>query len=124
LPKPKPKTPSTAEQYARSRTLKGNAELASAFGITDSPPRELVRVDSLPDPPDAAIPGPPTPERESPLNVEEAVTNIFREEADEIGIRLARFGIAFHPGQKQELVDHGLALIAGLVGGGAIARRP
>jgi hypothetical protein len=121
-PKRKPE-PSSAEQYARQRALKGNPELASAFDITEGAPRELVRVDSLPDPPESVLPGAPAPERETPLNIDEAVANIFREEADEIGIRLARYGVPFDGRMKQELVDHGMALLTGLVGGGAIGRR-
>jgi len=120
LPKPKP---SSAEQFARQRTLKGNPELAAPFDITDAPPRELVKVDSLPDPPETVVAGAPAPERETPLNIDEAVMNIFREEGEEIRVRLARFGITFDSRMQQEMVDHGMALLTGLVGGGAIGRR-
>lgn len=124
-PKVKAPQPSSAEQFARSRVMKGNSELAAAFDVTDAPPRELVRVESLPDPPDAVLPGAPAPERETPLNIEETCISIFREEADELGERLKRFGIAFQPSQKQSLVDYCLALVSpGInIGGGAIARR-
>jgi hypothetical protein len=123
--KPKAPQPSSAEQFARSRVLKGSAELAAAFDIHDAPPRELVRVESLPDPPDIVVPGAPAPERETPMNIEETCIAIFREEADELATRLARFGVAFHPAQKQSLVDYLMALItpAASIGGGAIARR-
>jgi hypothetical protein len=116
-----PKKPSSAEAAARQRTLKGNQELAAAFDITDGAPRELVRVDSLPDPPETVLPA--APARETPVNIDEAVANIFREEADEIGVRLKRFGIVFDTRMQQEMVDHGMALLTGLVGGGAIGRR-
>jgi hypothetical protein len=124
-PKAKAPQPSSAEQFARSRALKGSSKLAEAFGITDGPPRELVRVESLPDPPDVIVPGAPAPDRETPMNIEETCIAIFREEADELGERLKRFGIAFHPSQKQSMVDYLMALItpAASVGGGAIARR-
>ena len=126
MPRPKKKSqpePSPAEQAARSRTMKGNSELATAFGITDAQPRELVRVESLPDPPETVAPGAPAPERETPLNIDEAVANIFREEADEIRVRLARYGIAFDARMQTEFCDHGMALLTGMVGGGAIGRR-
>jgi hypothetical protein len=127
LSKPKTKAPQppSAEQFARSRVLKGNSEMAAAFGVTDGPPRELVKVDSLPDPPDVVIPGAPAPERDTPMNIEETCIAIFREEADELGERLKRFGIAFHPSQRQSLVDYCMALITpqASIGGGAIARR-
>jgi hypothetical protein len=108
--------------------LKYNQSLAEAFGVHPSieapeREREVVRVDSLPDPPAVVVPGGPAPERETGLNAEEQAVRIFREEADEIGVRLGRFGIPFHPGQKQELVDHGMALLTGLVGGGTLVRR-
>jgi hypothetical protein len=99
--------------------------MAAAFGVTDGPPRELVRVESLPDPPDVVIPGAPAPERETPMNIEETCIAIFREEADELGERLKKFGVAFQPSQKQSLVDYLMALItpAAGIGGGAIGRR-
>jgi hypothetical protein len=126
-PRPKVKTPqpSSAEQFARARALKGSAELAAAFDIHDAPPRELVRVESLPDPPDVVVPGAPAPERESPMNIEETCIAIFREEADELGERLKKFGIAFHPSQRQSLVDYCMALItpSANIGGGAIRGR-
>jgi hypothetical protein len=115
--------PSTAEQFARARGLKGNAELASAFDIGDAPPRELVKVDYLPDPPDVQVPGPAAPERETALDLDDTIAKILREEAEELGMRLARFGVRFDPRMKQEMIDHGMALLAGAVGGGAIARR-
>jgi hypothetical protein len=124
-PKAKAPQPSSAEQFARSRTLKGNSKLAEAFDIHDAPPREVVRVDSLPDPPEVIVPGAPSPALETPMNIEETCVAIFREEADELGERLKRFGIAFHPAQRQSLVDYCMALITpqASVGGGAIARR-
>jgi hypothetical protein len=123
--KPKAPQPSSAEQFARSRVMKGSAELAAAFDIHDAPPRELVRVESLPDPPDAVVPGAPAPAPDTPMNIEETCIAIFREEADELGERLKRFGIAFHPSQRQSLVDYCMALVTpGMnVSGGAVARR-
>lgn len=110
--------------------LKHNAKIAEAFGIVPGadPPRETVRVDSLPDPPDVVLPGPRAPQRAEPINVEESVQNILREESEEISIRLNRFGVAFTPQMQQELVDHVFAMLAlnaqGMaIGGGAIASR-
>jgi hypothetical protein len=123
---PPKKQPAQVETPRRGHpAMKFNQELADAFGIIpgQDPPRETVSVASLPDPPEAIIPGGPAPERDTPLNIDEAIANIFRDEADEIGVRLARFGVPFSAGQKQEMVDHGMALLTGLVGGGAIGRR-
>ena len=110
--------------------LKFNSKVAEAFGIQPGadPPRETVQVDALPDPPEYVVPGPRAPQRAEPLNVEETVQNILREESEEIGIRLKRFGVAFTPQMQQELVDHVFAMLAlnaqGMaIGGGAIASR-
>lgn len=110
--------------------LKFNAKVAEAFGIQPGadPPRETVQVGALPDPPEVILPGPRAPQRVEPLNIEESVQNILREESEEIGIRLKRFGVTFTPAMQQELVDHVFAMLAlnaqGMaVGGGAIASR-
>ena len=49
--KPSPPQPKTPEQFARQRSLKGNTDLADKFGVMEDIPREVVKVDSLPDPP-------------------------------------------------------------------------
>lgn len=123
------KTKATPERRGNP-ALKFNAKVAEAFGIQPGadPPRELVQVDALPDPPDYVAPGPRAPQRTEALHVEENVQNILREESEEIGIRLKRFGVAFTPAMQQELVDHVFAMLAlnaqGMViGGGAIASR-
>jgi hypothetical protein len=103
--------------------MKGSAELAAAFDIHDAPPRELVRVESLPDPPDVVVPGAPAPERDTPMDLDETIVNIFREEADELSVRLKRYGVNFSPQMQQEFCDHGMALLSGLVSGGASVRR-
>lgn len=110
--------------------LKFNAKAAEAFGIQPGadPPRETVQVDAIPDPPEAVVPGPRAPQRVEPLNIEESVVNILREESEEIAVRLNRFGVAFPPNLQQELVDHVFAMLAlsaqGMaIGGGAIASR-
>jgi hypothetical protein len=107
--------------------LKYNSKVAEQFGVqpsVDAPeaPRELVQVDHIPVPPteEAA----PARGKNPQMNPEERVLAILREEAEEISIRLERLGIVFGPAQQQELVDYGMAILSGLVGGGAIARRP
>ena len=42
---------------------------------------------------------------------------------DDLAVRLERFGVHFSTAMQQEMVDIGMALLAGLVGGGTIARR-
>jgi len=123
--------PSAAEVAARARGFKGNPELAERFGIDDSFVRETVRVAVLPDPPLA--PNIPSVQfgRDTvtpTLNLDDAVTNIVREEADELGMRLSNFGLDLTLAMRQDLVDHVLALLAlsqqgFLAGGGTLARR-
>src|SRR6266478_7098410 len=100
-PKPHERIPSEAERRARARSLKANPELAEAYGIGEDPPRELVRVDSLPDPPATEVIEAAAPRhRRQPstnVNVDEAVLNILRDEMDELAVRLDRFGVAFTP---------------------------
>src|SRR5690242_21777556 len=118
--------------------LKYKQDLADAFGITpavDAPeaPRETVKVDFLPDPPGTEIVEAAQSARRhtrstEKVNIDEAVMNILREEAEEIRIRLERFGVAFNPQMQQDLVDHVYSMLAmngqGIqVGGGALARR-
>jgi hypothetical protein len=133
LPKPKPRQPSQAEIAARSRGMKGSQEMREAFGINDEFVRETVRVDSLPDPPgteviEAAQASHSRRATPAKVNVDEAVIQILREEAQEISIRFERFGISFPANMQQDLIDHVYSLLAlsaqGLmVGGGAVARR-
>ena len=116
--------------------MKYNAELAEAFGVQPSvdapePPRETVRVESLPDPPGTEVMQAGQARRTrstEKVNIDEAVMNIFREEAEEIRIRLDRFGIKFTPAMQQDLTDHLFTLLALdqqglLIGGGALVRR-
>lgn len=133
-PKPKPpeRVPSEAELRARARSLKANPELAEAYGIQPGadPPRELVRVDSLPDPPATEVIEAATRGRRAPKvdNIDEVVLNVLREEMDELGTRLERFGVAFSAAMRQDMVDHAFGMMVSVaggqsVGGGAIGRR-
>jgi hypothetical protein len=106
--------------------MKFNQKIADQFGIQpsiDAPEaqRELVKVAHIPTPPiEEAV---TASGKNPPMNSEERVLAILREEAEELSARLKFFGIAFSPAQQQELVDYGMAILSGLVGGGAIARR-
>lgn len=109
--------------------LKWNKNLAETFGIqpaidTPEAPREIVKVDYLPTPPDVELPSAPD-RRSKPSgeNPEDIIANILKEEAEELGIRLARFGVAFTSAQQQSFVDYGMAILTGLTGGGAVGRR-
>jgi hypothetical protein len=113
--------------------LKYNPEVAEQFGIRPNEvdmPRELVRVESLPDPPatetvEKVVPGKRRKRTEvDPINPEEHVNNILKQEAEEIAVRLERIGIIFAPAQQQSLVDYGMAILSGIVSGGTLARRP
>lgn len=128
-PDPKKRIPSAAEVAARARGFKGNEKLKEQFGINDDFVRETVKVSELPTPPATEAMAASARSR-SPhsVNVEAAILQIFQEEADEIRVRLERFGVAFTPVMMQDLVDHLFALLAMhgqglLVGGGALARR-
>ena len=103
--------------------LKANAELAETFGINlgPDPLRELVQVASIPTPPDVEQPAAPGPIVEA--QSEDRIVLVIREEMDELGERLARFGVGFNANQKQSVVDYVLAALGGYVGGGAIGRR-
>lgn len=120
---------SEAEQAARSRVLKGNRQMAEDFGVNVDYVREIVKVDALPDPPatevlEKVVAG---RKRNKPqvqqIDPEQYVMTVLREEAEEISIRLDRIGVPFGPGAQQQLVDYGMAILTGMVGGGAIARR-
>lgn len=126
---PKKRIPSAAEVAARARGFKGNQKLKEQFGINDDFVRETVKVSELPDPPATEAMAASAPSR-SPhsVNVEAAILQILQEEADEIRVRLERFGVAFTSWMQQDLVDHVLALISMnqqglLTGGGALVRR-
>lgn len=122
--------PSAVEVAARARGFKGNEKLKEQFGIEDNFVRETVKVSELPTPPAteamaASATRSPLPQA---VNVEAAILQIFQEEAEEIHVRLERFGIPFTPAMQQDVVDHLFALLAMngqglLVGGGALARR-
>lgn len=131
--KPAERKPSAAELAARARSLTPRKGAEEAFDMGSDYVRELVVVDSLPDPPatevmEAAQQGrkkTAVPER---VNIDEAVMNILREEAQEIQIRFERYGLAFPPQLQQDMIDHVYSLLAlngqGIMtGGGAIARR-
>lgn len=127
---PQPRKMSPAEAAARARGFKGNEKLKEQFGIEDNFVRETVKVSELPTPPATeAMAASATTSRLTPaVNVEAAILQIFQEEAEEIGIRLERFGVPFTPAMRQDMVDHCFALLAMsgqglLVGGGALARR-
>jgi hypothetical protein len=123
---PRRATATAKEEPRRGHpAMKFNQELADQFGIIPGadPPREVVKVAALPDPPPAIVPGGPAPSREQPLNIDEIAVNILKEEAQELAVRLNRYGVAFNAMMQQEMVDHGMALLSGLVGGGARARR-
>ena len=116
------------EQRCGHPPMKYSQKLADAFGIQpaiDVPeaPREVVAVDSIPDPPEFQAPGAPTPARQQSLDLDETVHNIIRDEMDEMGLRLERYGVRCDAGQKQELIDHAMAILGGFARGGAIARR-
>lgn len=106
--------------------MKFNQELADQFGITpgQDAPRELVQVAHIPTPPD--VDSPTAPGRREEIveaQSEERIVLVIREEMDELGERLARFGILFNANQKQTVVDYMMSVLAGYGGGGAIARR-
>lgn len=122
-----PRKKSAPEPERRGHAaMKFNTELAEQFGITPGadPPRELVKVDHIPTPPDTENPVAPdrkgNPVEESP---DDAIANVLREEMDELSTRLRRFGVHFNPSQQQTVVDYTMSVLAGYGGGGAIARR-
>jgi hypothetical protein len=110
--------------------LKFNQELADTFGINpgQDTPRELVKVDHIPVPPDVEHPeAPPRGKRKQavvPDNPEDRVAVILKEEMEELAVRLSRFGVPFSPANQQSLIDYAMAVLSGGIGtGGAIARR-
>jgi hypothetical protein len=106
--------------------LKHNADLAEQFGIVPGPdpPRELVKVDHIPTPPDVEMPEAPARGKKAvDANPEDSVITILREEMDELRIRLERFGVPFTSAQQQDVVDYAMSRLMGYGGGGAIARR-
>lgn len=106
--------------------LKHNQELADQFGITPGadPPRELVHVQVLPDPPASDTPVAPGRREETvEAQSEDRIVEIIREEMDELSTRLRRFGIQFNPSQQQTVLDYTMSVLGGYAGGGAIARR-
>lgn len=133
--------------HERRPALKVNRQLAERFGIDSDrpdPPREMVKVDSLPDPPRTIEPvaesasasaGPvtvATAAAQSPspspsplpidLDLEETILHILAEEMDELAARLAPFNISLDTSARQQLVDTAMALLAGAVrAGGAIS---
>ena len=127
----KQRVPSAAEKRARARGFKGNAELAAQFAIDDNFVRETVAVKELPTPPPTEAEVIATAARRQPVqavSIENALLTIFTEEAEEIRIRLERFGVKFTSAMQQDVVDHLFALLAMnqqglLTGGGALARR-
>jgi hypothetical protein len=109
----------------RRPALRYNKELAEQYGINpDIPdaPRETVKVDYIPDPPEVKAQNTARPEQ-SHLNLEEAVIGVLKEELQELAVRLDRFGVQLTSAMQQDMLDHSMALLGGFVGGGAIGRR-
>jgi hypothetical protein len=99
--------------------------LAEQFGILppgQDPPRETVKVAALPDPPGVNLSG-AEPQSNQPVNVEETVLNMLKEEMQELAFRLANVGVTLTAPMQQEMVDHAFAVLGGFVGGGALSRR-
>src|SRR5689334_1214684 len=118
-PKRKPVEPQTERRGHPA--LKHNQELADQFGINPGAdaPRELVQVDNIPDPPSVDVPVAPGRREETvEAQSEDRIVLIIREEMDELGERLARFGVLFNANQKQTLVDYTMSVLAGYGGGG------
>ena len=106
--------------------LKANKDLAEQFGIDPNPdpPRELVKVEYIPIPPDSEHPEAPTRRSETVvLPPEDRIVAILAEELDELGTRLARFGVSFSSAQKQDVLDYAMSRLMGFGGGGTLARR-
>jgi hypothetical protein len=105
--------------------LKYNKEIAEQFGIEPGadPPRELVKVASIPVPPDVDEPEAPALWKTVDAGTEDRLVLVLKEEMDELEVRLARFGVAFTGSQKQDVVDYTMSRLMGYGGGGAIARR-
>jgi hypothetical protein len=130
MPRPKRQEDKDPAERRGHPALKFNAKLAEAFGITPGadPPRETVRAASLPDPPGVEAPGAPAPEREQPLNLDETVLHILKDEMGELGTRLSRYGVSFTDAMQQDMTDHAFALLGSAtwgvrMTGGAVARR-
>ncbi len=123
-PKRKPVEPQTERRGHPA--LKANEKLAEQFGISIGPdaPRELVKIANIPTPPDVENPvAPGRREEVVEAQSEDRIVLIIREEMDELGERLARFGILFNANQKQTVLDYTLSVLSGYGGGGALARR-
>jgi hypothetical protein len=119
---------SQAEQLARSRAMKGNPEMAQKYGIDQDYVRELVKVDSLPDPPPTEPMVQAQSSRQTQTAPELTVLSILNDAIDEMQFRFSNLGIIFSPQMKQDLIDHTMTLIAlqqsgQLAGGGVLARR-
>lgn len=113
-----------SEPYRRP-PLRFRPELAEQYGIhpdLPDPPRETVKVDSLPDPPLVEAPNTARPEQAN-LGREDVVANVLKEEFSELAVRLERFGVLLSPSMQQEMFDFSMAVLGGIVGGGAISRR-
>ena len=85
-------------------------------------PREVVQVETLPDPPEVVAPGPKRPQQPA-LNMDETVLNILKQEMDDLAVRLERFGVTLDARGQQAMVDYAMATLGGFTGGGAIGRR-
>ena len=121
-----PRKPQPEPERRGHPALKANEKLAERFGINIGPdtPRELVKVANLPTPPDVENPvAPGRREEVVEAQSEDRIVLVIREEMDELGERLARFGILFNAHQKQSVVDYIFSALAGYGGGGAIGRR-
>jgi hypothetical protein len=99
--------------------------MAEQYGINPDvpdPPRETVKVDHIPDPPEVQAQGSARP-TQAHINVEEAVSTVLKEEMEELAVRLDRFGISLNTAMQQDLVDYAMALLGGFVSGGARGHR-
>lgn len=99
--------------------------MAEQFGINPDlpdPPRETVKVDYLPDPPEVQAQETARP-NQAHLNIEDTVVNVIKEELAELAVRLDRFGVLLTSGMQQDTLDYIMAELGGFVGGGAISRR-
>ena len=93
---------------------------AFARSIPEDHPREIVHVDYLTDPTGTAVSVSPGA---APVNRDEMIVNVIREEIDELAVRLDRYGVELAVAGREQLIDTALAILGGYGGGGAISGR-
>jgi hypothetical protein len=125
LPRPRREASDHPSERRGHGALKFNEKLADQFGIPapgQEPPRETVKVASLPDPPGVNL---AAQQSSQPVNIDEMALNILKEEMSELAFRLENIGVKLTSPMQQEMVDHAFAMLGGgfTVGGGALARR-